>query len=311
MADTMNIEDYLARGGVLTAPDNAPARYRGELMRLMSSFVDSELAASAGFAGAINFAPGIKERIAASRITLEKADHAERVLNIMSDFGTDADRYQAQHDWSARVERNTDLGAARLGDDMRLAVFHYPIENWTDAVVMNVLQGLATGIQMNELTRVSYAPLADVFREIAPRERRHAELGLRGSATDCLDTRGQEGRTGSHRLLEPARCDHFRCRGLEPFRYAEKIRPAPYLQRGIAGAVGKRKRRKARRAGSLELVDILYAQHSRLVRSTRSRRSSWQAQPPVDWRAMSMGRGPPARVTAYRCSTQAPASRWP
>jgi hypothetical protein len=80
-------------------------------MRLMSSFVDSELAASAGFAASINFAPGIKERIAASRITLEKADHAERVLSIMSDFGADADRYQAQHDWTSRVERNADIGA--------------------------------------------------------------------------------------------------------------------------------------------------------------------------------------------------------
>lgn len=182
MSDTMSIEDYLAQGGVLSAPGNAPARYRGELMRLMSSFVDSELAASAGFADSINFAPGIKERIAASRITLEKADHAERVLNVMSDFGTDVDRYQAQHDWTARVERNADIGATRLGTDMRLAVFHYPIENWTDAVVMNVLQGLATGVQMDELTRVSYAPLADVFREIAPREARHAELGLEGLA---------------------------------------------------------------------------------------------------------------------------------
>jgi ring-1,2-phenylacetyl-CoA epoxidase subunit PaaA len=182
MSDTMSIEDYLAQGGVLSAPGNAPARYRGELMRLMSSFVDSELAASAGFADSINFAPGIKERIAASRITLEKADHAERVLNVMSDFGTDTDRYQAQHDWTARVERDADIGATRLGTDMRLAVFHYPIENWTDAVVMNVLQGLATGVQMTELTRVSYAPLADVFREIAPREARHAELGLEGLA---------------------------------------------------------------------------------------------------------------------------------
>ncbi|MGO1068816.1 Phenylacetic acid catabolic protein [Lysobacter sp. CA199] len=178
--DSMNIEDYLAQGGVLTAPGNAPARYRGELMRLMSSFVDSELAASAGFAGSINFAPGIKERIAASRITLEKADHAERVLGIMADFGTDADRYQAQHDWTARVERNVDIGAARQGGDMRLAVFHYPIESWADAVVMNVLQGLATGIQMADLTQVSYAPLAEVFRAIAPREARHAELGFEG-----------------------------------------------------------------------------------------------------------------------------------
>ena len=182
MSDTMNIEEYLAQGGVLTAPGNVPARYRGELMRLMSSFVDSELAASAGFAASINFAPGIKERIAASRITLEKADHAERVLNVMGDFGTDTARYQRQHDWAARVARDADLGATRTGGDMRLSVFHYPITGWADAVVMNVLQGLATGVQMTELTRVSYAPLAEVFREIAPREARHAALGLEGLA---------------------------------------------------------------------------------------------------------------------------------
>ena len=180
MTETMNIEDYLAKGGVLTSPGNVPARYRGELMRLMGSFVDSELAASAGFAASINFAPGIKERIAASRITLEKADHAERVLAVMADFGTDTARYQRQHDWAARVARDADLGATRTGGDMRLSVFHYPITGWSDAVVMNVLMGLATSVQMTELTRVSYAPLAEVFREIAPREARHAELGIEG-----------------------------------------------------------------------------------------------------------------------------------
>lgn len=180
MTQTMNLDDYLAQGGVLTSPDNAPPRYRGELLRLMSSFVDSELAASAGFADAINFAPAIKERIAASRITLEKADHAERVLAVMADFGTDSRRYQQSHDWAARVARDSDLGAARREGDMRLSVFHYPVTGWTDAVVMNVLQGLATGVQMTELTRVSYAPLAEVFRAIAPREARHAELGLEG-----------------------------------------------------------------------------------------------------------------------------------
>lgn len=178
--DSMKIEDYLAQGGVLTSPGNAPARYRGELMRLMSGFVDSELAASAGFADTINRAPGIQERIAASRITLEKADHAGRVLAVMGEFGADTHRYQAQHDWTSRVERDADLGTARHGSDMRLSVFHYPIQGWTDAVVMNALMGLAVGIQIGELARVSYAPLADVFREIAPREARHTELGLEG-----------------------------------------------------------------------------------------------------------------------------------
>lgn len=180
MSDTMNIEDYLAQGGVLTSPGNVPARYRADLMRLMSSFVDSELAGSAGFAASINWAPGIKERIAACRITLEKADHAERVLAVMGDFGTDTKRYQSAHDWAARMGRGADIGTMRQGGDMRLSVFHYPITGWTDAVVMNVLMGTATGLQMTELTRLSYAPLAEVFREITPREARHAELGFEG-----------------------------------------------------------------------------------------------------------------------------------
>ncbi|MFG1249622.1 Phenylacetic acid catabolic protein [Xanthobacter flavus] len=180
MSDVIAIDDYLAQGGVLSSPDNVPPRYRGELLRLMSSFVDSQLAGSAGFAASINFSPGIKARIAASRITLEKADHAERVLGLMGAFGTDTGRYEAQHDWAARIDRDADLGTARHGADMRLSVFHYPITGWTDAVAMNVLMGLATGVQLAELTRVSYAPLAEVFREIAPREARHAELGLEG-----------------------------------------------------------------------------------------------------------------------------------
>lgn len=179
-ADTMPIEDYLAQGGVLTAPANVPPRYRGELLRLMASFVDSELAASAGFADAINDAPGIKARIAAARIVLEKADHAERVLGIMGTFGADMGRYASHQPWGARVARDADLGAMRHGGDMRLSVFHYPLAGWVDAVVMNVLMGLAFNVQIRELTTVSYGPLAEVFRAIAPREARHTELGLEG-----------------------------------------------------------------------------------------------------------------------------------
>jgi ring-1,2-phenylacetyl-CoA epoxidase subunit PaaA len=180
MSETMNIEDYLAQGGVLSSPANVPPRYRGELLRLMATFVDSELAGSAGFADTINDAPGIKQRIAAARIVLEKTDHAERVLNVMGTFGVDTARYAVHHPWAARVARDADLGASRQGGDMRLSVFHYPLQGWVDAVVMNVLMGRAVGIQLAEFSNVSYAPLAEVFREIAPREARHAELGQEG-----------------------------------------------------------------------------------------------------------------------------------
>lgn len=84
-------------------PGNVPAQYRGELLRLMATFVDSEVAASAGFAETINEAPGLTARIAAARITLEKIDHAERVLKLMGDFGADEGRYAVHHPWADRL----------------------------------------------------------------------------------------------------------------------------------------------------------------------------------------------------------------
>ena len=223
MSDTMNIEDYLEQGGVLTSPMNVPARYRGELLRLMGSFVDSELAGSAGFAASINFAPGIKERIAASRITLEKADHAERVLDIMGSFGTDTARYQNQHDWAARAPRDADIGTIRTGGDMRLSVFHYPITGWADAVVMNVLMGLATGVQITELTRLSYAPLAEVFREIAPREARHAELGLEGLERLMANDAQREAALGSIAYWRPRVAATFGHAGSQRFDTQKRL----------------------------------------------------------------------------------------
>lgn len=180
MAEDMSIESYLAAGGVLTSPANVPSRYRAELMKLMATFVDSELAGAAGFADIINEGPGIKARIAAAKIVLEKSDNADRVLRIMGEFGADTDRYADHHPWTARLDRDADIGQSRSKHDMRLAVFNYPLEGWGDAVVMNLLMGKAVGVQLAEYSLVSYQPLAEVFRAIAPVEARHAELAAEG-----------------------------------------------------------------------------------------------------------------------------------
>lgn len=180
MSDEMSIAEYLAQGGRLTSPGNVPARYRAELLKLMATFVDSSLAGAAGFADVINLGPGIKHRIAASKIVLEKTANADRVLRIMGEFGADQARYAAHHPWTLRLERSADIGATRSGHDMRLAVFNYPIQGWSDAVVMNLLMGRAVVIQLDELSHVSYQPLAEAFRTILPIEARHAELAQEG-----------------------------------------------------------------------------------------------------------------------------------
>lgn len=181
MTEDMKIEDYLAQGGKLTSPGNVPSRYRAELMKIMASFVDSTLAGAAGFADTINAAPGIKSRIAAAKIVLEKTDNAGKILRVMSDFGANADRYAAHHPWAARLDRGADIGARRSDHDMRLAVFNYPLTGWVDAVVMNLLMGEAVGLQLADMSRLSYQPLAEAFRSVADVERRHTELALEGA----------------------------------------------------------------------------------------------------------------------------------
>ena len=168
---------FLAGGGKLDAPENASPRYRGELLRLMAIFVDSEMAGAAGFADCINLGPGLRERRNAARIVHEKLGHAAKVLHLMERFGANSARYERAHSWADRLARETDLGTRRIEGDMRLNVFHYPIIGWVDAVVMNVLMGRATAVQLDELTRCSYQPLAACIQDILPEEIRHADMG--------------------------------------------------------------------------------------------------------------------------------------
>jgi 1,2-phenylacetyl-CoA epoxidase catalytic subunit len=147
---------------------------------MMATFVDSELAGAAGFAGTINAAPGLRERIAAARIVTGKLEHAALVLDIMGSFGADVSRYASHHPWTERIARGADIGTARTGGDMRLSVFQYPLQGWTDAVVMNVLMGKAVAVQLGELVRVSYQPLAEAFRTVAAGEALHTGLGIAG-----------------------------------------------------------------------------------------------------------------------------------
>lgn len=177
------LEAHIKNGGVISSPRNVTSRYRADLLRLMESFVDSEFAASAGFASILNEAPGIVQRINVARIILEKAESGEAVLNIMADFGIDIHQYGNNHpdrsnfDWSNRLERDGDMSALPYNlRDMRLSVFYYPFKNWCDAMMMGVLMGKAKQIQLQVLSQISYAPLADAFRTISTIEQRHTNL---------------------------------------------------------------------------------------------------------------------------------------
>ncbi|MCB1313776.1 MAG: phenylacetate-CoA oxygenase subunit PaaI, partial [Sedimentitalea sp.] len=82
--------------------------------------------------------------------------------------------------WTARLPRDAEPGSRRSAHDMRLSVLNYPLEGWTDAVTMNLCMGLAVNAQLAEMGQVSYQPLAEAIRKLAPIEARHAELAEEG-----------------------------------------------------------------------------------------------------------------------------------
>src|SRR5699024_9911037 len=100
------------------------------------------------------------------------------LLAVMSTFATDSARYEQQPDWAARIGRDDALEDRQDQADMRLPVFYYPLQSWVDAVVMNVLQGLAAQVQLAELAQVSYTPFSEAIRAIQAGEKEHLEQGI-------------------------------------------------------------------------------------------------------------------------------------
>ena len=223
MSEAMPIEEYLAKGGVLSSPLNVPARYRGELMGLMARFVDSELSGSAGFVDAINSAPGISERIGISQLVLEKTKHAELVLGVMETFGVEIGHYFELHPWSERIPRDETFVSSRSRADMRLSIFHYPVQGWIDAIVMNALMSRASVIQLQEMSQVSYQPLAEVFRNIAPMESQHADQGFASLAKAICDRHAKRRARESVSYWRPRVAETFGLSGSKKFEMLKRF----------------------------------------------------------------------------------------
>ena len=182
MKDDRQFEEHVAGGGTLDSPVHMPQDCREELVKLMTGFADSQLAAAAGLARVLNEGPSLRERMALARIVYEKIQIAETVLEIASTFGADISRYAAYHAWDSRVDRDADLPPARREGDRRLAVFHFPIANWTDGLVMHHLMSQVTLVQLEEYAHVCYEPLGTALRGLIPVETRHAMLAREGIA---------------------------------------------------------------------------------------------------------------------------------
>ena len=166
----------------------------------------------------------------------------------MDQFGANTAQYVSAHPWAARRDRSVYLGTRRIEGDMRLNVFHYPIYGWVDAVVLNLLMGRATVIQLGELTRCSYGPLADTITEILPSETRHAELGEEGLRIALSRRRDKTDAQASVNYWYPRVADTFGRAESAHLETVPQIRVAQSLQPGSPRTVADRHRSEARGA---------------------------------------------------------------
>jgi 1,2-phenylacetyl-CoA epoxidase catalytic subunit len=153
--------------------------YREAVLKVLSIFVDSQLAAAANFNDAMHTCPSIHDRVTAARVVLDKTANAEKFIPVMHEFGAATDKYLVHHPWAARHERVAPLDTAMVGRrDMRNPVFDFPLLNWKDAIVWAVLVGQSSNLQITDFCEMSYQPGAGVFQEIQPVEHHHHGLAL-------------------------------------------------------------------------------------------------------------------------------------
>lgn len=161
------------------AAADASEPYREAVLKVLSIFVDSQLAAAANFNDAMQSCPSMHDRVTAARVVLEKTANAEKFIPVMHEFGAATDKYLVHHPWAARCDRIKPLDTAMIKKrDMRNPVFDFPLLNWKDAVVWSVLVGHSSNLQIADFCDMSYHPGAAVFRSIQPFEQKHHALAL-------------------------------------------------------------------------------------------------------------------------------------
>lgn len=168
---------HIATKKQVTAQEATPG-YRQAVIKIVQTFVDTGLASAAGLLQSLPQARQIQERIQFLKIVQEKYEHAQLLLNILEDFGKNAEIHSRAHVWGGRLDRDIELGAESFGSDERLNPLHYPTEGWIDQLVLISLIDAAIPIQAQELLQCSYKPLEDAMKVIVYAQLKHGATAM-------------------------------------------------------------------------------------------------------------------------------------
>lgn len=153
--------------------------YRKLLTSILFQFADSQLAAASAFAGAMQLAPSLDNRIELATITRDKLEMTRQTHGLLGELDLNLKKYFSSHDWESRVNRHAALGYVRASSDKRLNALMYPLEGWCDVAVFTYLMSAMTCIQLADFAESSFSPWAELASTILETEKVHCGYGLK------------------------------------------------------------------------------------------------------------------------------------
>lgn len=180
----------IANGETLESVEEMTEEYKTNLIHLMLMQADSELAGGYGYVPFITKAPTIEEKHVVAGMVEEEVGHALIMYALLRDLGIDVDERVRQHDrefaWRL-ANPEADIGTKRVGQDLRVNIFYYPLESWADFVMFNFCMDRGAGHQLEDVRQSSYGPWRRAIQRIFAEEEdhvAHGELWVRRLAAD-------------------------------------------------------------------------------------------------------------------------------
>jgi ring-1,2-phenylacetyl-CoA epoxidase subunit PaaA len=181
----------IAAGETIERRDEMTQEYQENLVHLMLMQADSELAGGYGYIPFIAKAPSIEEKHAVAGMVEEEIGHGLIMYSLLRDLGIDVDERIRRHDeelaWRL-TNPEADIGTKRVGQDLRVNIFYYPLDTWADFVMFNFCMDRGAGHQLDDVRYSSYGPWRRAIQRIFAEEEdhvAHGELWLRRLAEDA------------------------------------------------------------------------------------------------------------------------------
>jgi len=155
-------EARIARGEVIEPKDYMPARYRKQLIRMMSQHAHSEIVGMLPEGNWISRAPSLRRKKVLLAKVQDEAGHGLYIYSATETLGVD------------RAELTDQLltGKAKYSN-----IFNYPTLSWADIGVIGWLVDGAAIINQTVLAKASYGPYARAMIRICKEESFHKKQG--------------------------------------------------------------------------------------------------------------------------------------